>query len=164
MNKLFVYTDGGSRGNPGKAAVGVVVKTENGQVIGRMARNIGEATNNVAEYMAVVKALEWLKEHQREKQTSEERNNRTKEQLSSKGMEPEISIQFYLDSVLVVNQLNGYFKVKDGKLRYLLLQIRILEQEVGGKISYAVIPREKNWEADRLVNEALDKKVLISNF
>lgn len=155
MKKLFVYTDGGARGNPGKAAIGVVVKTESGQIIGRIARSIGEATNNVAEYMAVVKALEWLKENQ-------PIYSQATEKLSSKATESETSIQFFLDSTLVVNQLNGYFKVKDGKLRELLLQVRILEQEVGGNISYTVIPREKNWEADRLVNEALDGR--ISNF
>ena len=65
-------------------------------------------------------------------------------------------IQFYLDSVLVVNQLNGKFKVKDSQLRELLLKVRMLEQEVGGQIYYTSIPREKNWQADALVNRALD--------
>lgn len=138
MNRLVIYTDGGARGNPGSAAVGIVIKTENGEVLQEIFRTIGVSTNNVAEYTAVVAALEWLRDEQR----TENKEQRT--------------IQFYLDSVLVVNQLNGKFKVKDSQLRELLLKIRMLEQEVGGEIYYASIPREKNWQADALVNRALD--------
>ena len=67
-----------------------------------------------------------------------------------------LTINFFLDSNLVVNQLNGLFKVKDANLRSLMLIVRILEQEVGGSINYKHIPREQNWQADRLVNQALD--------
>ncbi|MCX6793948.1 MAG: reverse transcriptase-like protein, partial [Candidatus Gottesmanbacteria bacterium] len=65
-------------------------------------------------------------------------------------------IHFYLDSMLVVNQLNGLFKIKDAKLRLLATDIRILEQEVGGSIHYTAVPREQNQRADFLVNQALD--------
>ena len=65
-------------------------------------------------------------------------------------------IDFFLDSVLVVNQLNGTFKVKNMKLRELLMQVRTLEEENGGVIRYRAIPREKNRRADFLVNRALD--------
>ena len=139
VNSLVIYTDGGARGNPGRAAVGIVIKTETGEVLQEIFRTIGVTTNNVAEYTAVVAALEWLK------------NN--KQIYKSTNMQ---MIQFYLDSVLVVNQLNGKFKVKDSQLRELLLKVRMLEQEVGGQIYYTSIPREKNWQADGLVNRALD--------
>ena len=139
VNSLVIYTDGGARGNPGRAAVGIVIKTETGEVLQEIFRTIGVSTNNVAEYTAVVAALEWLK------------NN--KQIYKSTNMQ---MIQFYLDSVLVVNQLNGKFKVKDSQLRELLLKVRMLEQEVGGQIYYTSIPREKNWQADGLVNRALD--------
>jgi len=135
MNTIRIHTDGGARGNPGPAAIGVVIKNENERVLGKISRKIGEATNNVAEYSAVVAALEWVKNSC---------------QLSV------VSCQFFLDSTLVVNQLNGLFKVKNGNLRNLLFQIRQLEQETGGVISYTYIPREKNHEADTLVNQALD--------
>ncbi len=138
MGKIIIHTDGGARGNPGPAALGVVIKTEQGELIASISRTIGETTNNVAEYQAVVAALEWLK------------SNSASQSVSYS------VIQFFLDSKLVVNQLNGYFKVKDGNLRNLLLQIRVLEAEVGGKIYYSLIPREKNTEADFFVNKALD--------
>ena len=139
MKKLIIFTDGGARGNPGPAAVGVMIKTETGQIVGTISRTLGETTNNVAEYQGVVAALEWL------------RNNETMKQFNDETM-----YQFFLDSKLVVNQLNGLYKVKENHLRELLFKVRQLEQEVGGNIYYNLIPREKNWEADRLVNEALD--------
>ena len=134
-DKLFVYPDGGARGNPGPAAVGVIVKSEKGEILTKICRKIGETTNNVAEYQGVIEALEWIKNGC---------------QLSV------VSCQFFLDSRLVVNQLNGIFKIKDADLRNLLVEIRQLEQEIGGNISYSLIPREKNWQADVLVNQALD--------
>lgn len=141
MEKLVIFTDGGARGNPGPAAVGVVVKTEKGQLLASISRTIGETTNNVAEYQAVIAAFEWLKEN---KQINKYANMQI--------------IQFYLDSKLVVNQLNGLFKIKEYHLRELLLKVRTLEQEVGGNIVYSLVPREKNWEADVLVNRALDNR------
>lgn len=146
MNKLLVFTDGGARGNPGPGAIGVVVKTETGEILGRISRTIGKTTNNVAEYSAVVAALEWLKDN---KQINKYANIQI--------------VQFYLDSVLVVNQLNGLFKVKNGNLRNLLLKVRMLENEIGGNIFYSVIPREQNWQADALVNKALDEKFQVTN-
>lgn len=141
---IVVHTDGGARGNPGPAAVGVVIEILNikNQISNKeekkvveISKRIRETTNNVAEYMAVREALTWLK-------------NSPLLQLSN--------IQFYLDSNLVVNQLNGRFKVKDPVLRELLAQIRILEQEVGGGVRYIMVPREQNRHADFLVNQALD--------
>lgn len=137
MKTVFVNTDGGSRGNPGQAAIGVLIKDETGQKIASISRRIGETTNNVAEYQAVISSLEWIKQN-----------------MSSKSNEA--TYQFLIDSALVVNQLNGLFKIKDSNIRQLVLQIRILEQEIGSKILYKQIPREKNQEADILVNKALD--------
>ena len=137
MKKFTVYTDGGARGNPGPAAIGVYVVDGEGKEILRMSKQIGEATNNIAEYTAVVEALKWLKENV---------------SLTIKTME--LTFQFYLDSSLVVNQINGIFKVKQKHLRELLLQVKLLEQEVGGKILYNFVPREKNKIADFLVNNS----------
>ncbi len=139
--KVFIYADGGARGNPGPAAIGVVVKTETGKMLATISRKIGETTNNVAEYRAVLSALTWLKENK----------NIVSQQNVSR-------IQFFLDSTLVANQLNGIFKVKDGKLREFLLAARILESEIGLDIHYQYVPREKNFEADFLVNQAFDNQ------
>lgn len=134
-----IHTDGGARGNPGPAAIGVVIQEENGKIITKLSRRIGEATNNVAEYSAVIEALKYVKTQMKNVKYDK--------------------IEFFLDSTLVVNQLNGLFKIKDAILRSLLVKVRLLEQEAGGNISYAYIPREKNWQADALVNQALDSSL-----
>jgi len=137
-NNLIVFTDGGARGNPGPAAIGFMVKDNRGQVLVKLGKYIGRATNNVAEYQAVIEALKWIK---------------FSIQYSI------FSIQFFLDSKLVVNQLNGRFKIKDVKLKNLIIKVRCLEKEINGKIFYHFIPRQKNHHADFLVNQALDKKI-----
>lgn len=130
---IKIFTDGGARGNPGPAAIGVVIYNNN-KKIAAFGKRIGESTNNVAEYTAVIEAFIWIK-HQ---------------MLTNR------KIHFFLDSNLLVQQLNGVFKVKNSLLRQLLLRIRMLEQEVGGGIMYTHIPRYKNQEADLCVNHALD--------
>lgn len=146
MNYI-IHTDGGARGNPGPSAVGVVVEAcvcdENNQChesvrkeIAGFGKRIADGTNNVAEYTAVIEALTFLAGYgDREKGRA---------------------VKFYLDSTLVVNQLNGVYKVKDSHLRDLLLRVRGLELEVGGDITYTAIPREQNRRADFFVNQALD--------
>lgn len=134
--KLIIHTDGGARGNPGPAAVGVVIDN-----VVSFGKRIGETTNNVAEYTAVIEALKKV------------------ESLKSK---VKSEIHFFLDSNLVVQQLNGKFKVKDAKLRLLLIEVRMLEQEVGGEVSYDYVPREENRRADFLVNQALDAPAHVS--
>lgn len=136
--KLLVFTDGGSRGNPGPAAIGFIVKNETGKILVRQGKLIGRATNNVAEYTAVIEALEWLKYEVQ----------RTKDELKKVILE----IAFFLDSQLIVNQLNGLYKIKNANLRNLIIKIRQLEKEVGSNISYHHVSREKNKEADKLVN------------
>lgn len=137
---LYIHTDGGARGNPGPSAVGVVVQDENAKVLHKFGKRIGETTNNVAEYTAVTEALQYIK--------SQFSVSNEKEQIER--------IKFFLDSNLVVNQLNGLFKIKNSELRNLLFKIRELESEIGGNISYTHIPREQNQLADQLVNQALD--------
>jgi len=132
---LKINTDGGSRGNPGPAAIGVIIKDQNHKLIHKFGAVIGQATNNIAEYQAVIAALEWL----------------NKSSLSIK------SISFFLDSTLVVNQLNGLWKVKDPNLRQKVILIRQLEAPLKCNIIYQAIPREKNFEPDLLLNQALDQ-------
>jgi ribonuclease HI len=133
---LTVHTDGGARGNPGPAAIGIVIEDTAGTKV-TAGEYIGETTNNVAEYTAVEKAfLLLLKNH--------DKNDRGE-------------VLFFLDSLLVVNQLSGYFKIKDQKLKSLYLKIKGSEREWGSRVSYQHIPRAKNGEADFLVNKALDK-------
>lgn len=139
MQKILVYTDGGARGNPGPAAVAFEIFFENfeSRKIISFGKKIGKATNNVAEYTAVVEALKWLV------------NNKDK-------FPQNIEIHFFLDSNLVVNQLNGLFKIKDLTLINLLFTIKGLQQKLTNNIYYSHIAREKNTRADVLVNQTLD--------
>jgi ribonuclease HI len=138
--EINVFTDGGARGNPGPAAVGIVIIA--GESKNFISKYIGETTNNDAEYQAVIEALLFLTNH--------------------KNILVNITlIKFFLDSNLVVQQLNGMFKVKNPKLREHITKIRILEQNVNINIIYSYIPREQNHDADQLVNQALDKQVVL---
>lgn len=128
--KLQIFTDGGARGNPGPAGVGVVIWSGN-ELVGRHNAYIGEATNNQAEYKAVILALEEVK-----KIGAEE-------------------LEFFLDSELVVKQLNREYKVKDKDLAPLFVQVWNLSLGFK-KATFQHVPREKNKEADKLVNEAID--------
>lgn len=135
---LKIFCDGGARGNPGPAAWAFIVYDEKSQVLAQKNEKMGVATNNVAEYTAVIKALEWLKERR------------------SRSGQEETKVKFFLDSKLAVSQLNGLFKVKNSKIRELVVKIREEEPSAGGNIFYEFIPRGKNFAADFLVNQALD--------
>lgn len=135
---LNIFCDGGARGNPGPAAIGFVVKDHAGHPLHQHSQVIGTATNNVAEYRAVLSALHWL----------------IKNKITSRY--PLVAIHFYLDSALVVNQLNGRFKIKSAHLRDLIVQVKILESKLTPPITYTAIPRSQNSPADSLVNLALD--------
>lgn len=139
---INVYTDGGARGNPGPAAIGVFIVHGKNAVLARIGKKIGHATNNVAEYTAVIEGLAWIAK------------NIDKLSIDR--------INFFLDSQLVVSQLNGIYKIKNSVLRELLFSIREKEASLGSVISYTHIRREKNKEADRLVNMALDNTSSIS--
>lgn len=137
---LTVFTDGGSRGNPGPAAIGFLVKDDKGNILAKVGKAIGRATNNVAEYTAVIEALKWL-------QNNCEFTQPAKTQIN-----------FFLDSKLVVNQLNGLYKIKDAGLRNLAFEVRRQEAVLGQNIYYRHIGREKNTIADFLVNSCFKKK------
>lgn len=135
--KLIIHTDGGARGNPGPAGIGIVIEAMGERPV-EIAKAVGITTNNVAEYTAVKEALKYIKEN------------------FVKRAGERLSLEFFLDSLLVTQQLNGIFRVKDAKLRELLMQVRVSESEIGGDIRYTYVPREKNQRADFLYNRAVD--------
>ena len=129
---INIYCDGGSRGNPGPAASAFVGFNEEGRVVAKFAKTLGVATNNVAEYKAVLMALTWAV------------GNWTGD------------VTFFLDSQLIVNQLTGKFRIKNKQLMKIVVEIKSLEESFSGKIRYKHVPREKNKIADTLVNRTLD--------
>jgi ribonuclease HI len=135
---LKVFTDGGSKGNPGPSSIGIVFYLDSKKIFEHK-ESIGIATNNDAEYKALIRALEILN---------------PKSLLFPKVIaEKHISkLEFYSDSRLMVNQVNGLFKVKNGKIKEYILNIRLLETDINLSLSYIYIPREKNTVADNLVN------------
>ncbi len=137
MIKLDVYTDGGARGNPGPAAIGFVVIKDN-KLLHQEGEYIGTATNNVAEYTAVLKALTWIK------------NNNIFSQYQLE------EIDFYLDSQLVAEQLSGRYKIKNVTLADLVYRISSLQKQIDLKLTFHKIPRSQNARADMLVNTALN--------
>lgn len=132
MDKLIIYTDGGARGNPGPAGIGVAIYGADRRLLAEISEYLGVATNNQAEYQAIIVAL---------KRASE---------LKARELE------FYLDSELVVKQLNREYKVKNKDLAPLFLIIHNLSLDFP-KITYTHIPREENAVADQLANEAMDR-------
>ena len=129
--KVRLSTDGGARGNPGPAAYGYVLEGEDGTVLAAHGETIGIATNNVAEYSALIAGLE-------------------------KALELEASeVEVVSDSELMVKQMRGEYRVKNEALRALSLEAARLARRIG-QVSYTAVRREHNELADRLVNEALD--------
>lgn len=143
--KIVIFCDGGARGNPGPAGVGVVIKIDG--TTQEISKYIGEATNNQAEYRAVIEALTWVKLQP----------NHTSEVLQL------VEIECFLDSQLIVEQLNQRYKLKNEGLKPLFWQVRELVMQLGGRIQFKYISREENKEADRLVNEAIDQKMVKGN-
>ncbi len=129
--KAKLFTDGGARGNPGPAAYGYVLEADDGTVLAAHGERIGIATNNVAEYSALIAGLE-------------------------KALElavPEVEV--ISDSELLVKQMNGEYRVRNEALRELSSRAARLARQIGN-VSYRAVRREHNELADRLVNEALD--------
>ena len=139
-NKYIVHTDGGSRGNPGPAAIGVVIEAVNGTLRKDYGEYIGETTNNDAEYKAVIFALKKLK------------------QLAGKEAAGEANVEIHLDSELIARQVNGQYKIMDKNMQLLFMELWNLRLDFGSVI-FKHIPRENNHGADRLVNAALDKEL-----
>jgi ribonuclease HI len=132
-NKLIIYTDGGARGNPGPAGIGAIIYDEERNVLAEISEYIGRTTNNQAEYRALLSAIRKAKDFETEE------------------------IQFFLDSQLVVEQMSGNYKVKNKDLQPLF--VKIYNESLNyKKVKYTHIPREKNKEADRLANLAMDKR------
>ena len=132
MKSLRLYTDGAARGNPGPAGLGVVIEDDQGLRLRGLCRYIGVATNNKAEYLALIEGLraigEWKPDH----------------------------VDVFLDSNLVVEQVNGRWKIKHAELQPLARQAQALLQELPS-VSVTHVRREKNKGADALANTAIDE-------
>lgn len=127
---LEIYTDGGSKGNPGPSAIGLVFYIDKKEVF-RYREDIGVTTNNIAEYTALIRAFEFV----------------IKNQYSV------TKIVCYADSQLLVNQLNGIYKIKNQNLMNLVFSIRGLEKEINIPVYFKHVKRELNVLADALVND-----------
>ncbi len=134
--KIFIYCDGGARGNPGPAA-SAFVAIQDGKVIHKESKYLGKTTNNVAEYGSVLFALSWLYKNY-------------KETL-------DLKIVVNLDSELVTKQMSGLYKVKNTKLKEMYVKGKSIESKLSTKVLYKWTPRDKNRLADFLVNKELDK-------
>ena len=128
---ITAYFDGGSRGNPGLAGWGAYIVDDDGTVVAELSGALGVATNNVAEYNGLIAALQWAAD-----------NDVTA--LAVKG-----------DSLLLVEQMRGNYKVKNEGLKPLHMRARMLVMQIGN-VSFAHVPREKNTDADRLSNVGMD--------
>lgn len=130
---MIIYTDGGARGNPGPAAIGFLVGDR------KYGETIGETTNNVAEYRAVVAALKKTKH------------------LLGKKVARETELEINVDSELIYKQINGKYKILEPELQTFFIEIWNLKQDFKA-VEFRKIPREQNKAADRMVNKALDDK------
>ncbi|NUN69733.1 MAG: ribonuclease HI family protein [Bacteroidetes bacterium] len=136
--RLHAWTDGASRGNPGEAAIGIIIKQEDGTVVATKKRYLGTATNNVAEYTALLECIALVREAETFRCT-------------------ELVVQ--TDSELMARQLNGQYKVKDAGLKVLFDDVK--RSLAGAPFTFTIrhIPRSLNKEADALANEAIDTNV-----
>lgn len=140
MKKFVIYTDGGSRGNPGRAAVGIVICNEVGQVVKKYGQYLGDnLTNNEAEYEAVIFALKKFKS------------------LFGKTLSGSTDTEIRSDSEFLVKQMNGEYKILDEKIQKLFIEAWNLRLDFKN-VKFKHIGREKNAIADQLVNEALDSQ------
>ena len=134
-----IYTDGGARGNPGPAAAGFVIQ---GDLIGKKdgGEYLGEVTNNEAEYRAVILAMKKLKH------------------LIGGEKAKDSNVEIHVDSELLERQLNGEYKIKDENIKNFFIEIWNLKTDFG-EVVFKHIPREENVEADRIVNQILDREI-----
>ena len=132
--KIIIFTDGGARGNPGHAAIGAVVGDQ------KYREYIGETTNNVAEYKAVIFALKKVL------------------QKFGKNKSKELILEINVDSELLYKQMRGEYRVKDANLKILSTEVRNLITDFR-EVNFNHVRREKNKEADKLVNEELDSRL-----
>jgi probable phosphoglycerate mutase len=132
MSDFLAYIDGGARGNPGPAGWGAVIQTAAGDPVAELHGALPHATNNVAEYSGLIAALRWCTEHGAAR------------------------VAVRSDSLLLVQQMRGHYKVKSEGLKPLHGQARLLATRIA-RVTYDHIPREKNKDADRLANQAMDE-------
>lgn len=137
--KLIVNIDGGSKGNPGPAAIGVIIKNKEKKEYSKF---IGETTNNEAEYQALIFALKKIKS------------------LYGKKKIKDFEVEVYSDSELLVKQLRGEYKIVDEKIQSLFLKAWNLKLNFG-QVKFKLIPRDENRQADNLVKQVLKQKKLI---
>jgi ribonuclease HI len=138
--KLIIYTDGGARGNPGPAGVGAVIADETGKIISLHKKYIGNATNNSAEYQALILALQ-----------------EALRIINSKSQIPnETELEIRMDSELIVRQMQGKYKIKEPQLKVFAAEVLKLSSSFK-RIGFQHVPREQNKQADKLVNEAIDR-------
>ncbi len=140
MHKLIIHTDGGARGNPGQAAIGYLIldEDEGTKELASAGKTIGVATNNEAEYKAVIAALQYLVDNQN----------------LVVGKELELK----MDSLLIASQLEKKYKIKEPRLRELAAACWRLFDQVGVKYHIVHVPRAQNAAADALVNQAMDEQ------
>jgi ribonuclease HI len=141
MEKVILYTDGGSRGNPGVAGAGAVITDAANTVLKKSSRPLGLMTNNEAEYHAIILGLETLKK------------------MYSKDKLKDLAIENRLDSELVMKQLTHQYQVKEEKLFPLYIKISNLRITDFPNLTFKHIPREQNSAADAMANEAMDQGV-----
>lgn len=140
--ELIINTDGASRGNPGPAAYAFVIREkETKAILHQEGEYIGTDTNNVAEYTAVLKSCEYIKKYFQSRLP--------------------LKIEILTDSQLIARQLAGLYKIKNQNLKKIYNQIKILEFDLG-TVVYTSIPREQNYIADKVANQALDKRLYAS--
>lgn len=139
---LKIYSDGGSRGNPGPSAYGFVVYDDNDKELFKGSQFLETNTNNFAEYSGVLGALQYI--------LGLCENNKKQKAPN---------LNFYLDSKLIVEQMNGNYKIKSENLKSIYWQIREIIMKIGTSVVFKHVPREKNKVADKLVNEELDRNV-----
>ena len=138
MSKIFLNTDGGSRGNPGNAGAGAVVADENEKVLQKASKSLGIMTNNEAEYHALILGLETIKK------------------FLGKDKAKQTEVIARLDSELVVKQLNGQYQIKEERLWPLFIRVWNIRVADLPQLTFAYVPREQNKLADELANEAMD--------
>lgn len=129
---IVAYVDGGARGNPGPAGFGVRIEQEDGTLVEEFSESIGFATNNVAEYRGLLAALDWARAHGHR------------------------ALHVRSDSLLLVQQMLGNYKVKNAGLQPLHAKAQLAARDIG-RVTFEHVPRARNAHADRLANEAMDK-------
>lgn len=138
--EYLIHTDGGARGNPGIAGAGIIIEDEHGHLIIRLSKYLGRRTNNVAEYEALILALETLGD------------------LVPEGERANTSILVQLDSELIARHMLGEYRVRHPSMKECYARLVLLIARFG-KVSFEHIAREKNSEADALANEAMDRGI-----